>query len=103
MRFAKHLAVANIGCAALAPCRYMVSVHFAVLPNTAGVIVRTQRTKRTIRFIVCLCYVGLLRIHGFFRGLLKDTDFKQPGVSTAAQNVLKHARALFDGGITIQF
>ena len=51
VRFAEHLAVADVRCAAFAPRRYMVGIHFIILPYTLCVGVMSDGTQRAVGFL----------------------------------------------------
>lgn len=51
VRFAEHLAVADVRCAALAPYRHMVGVHFAFFVNPLGVGVISDGAQRAEGFL----------------------------------------------------
>ena len=49
VRFAKHLAVFDVCCAAFGPCRDMVGVHLVEFPDALCVRLVSNRAQRTVR------------------------------------------------------
>ena len=48
MRFAEHLTILDVGCAALAPRRHMVCVHILQIPNLAFRDIVANGTQRAV-------------------------------------------------------
>ena len=48
VRLAEHLAVLDVGSAALAPCRHVVGVHFREFPHSGGVSVVAEGAELAV-------------------------------------------------------
>ena len=76
MRLAQHLAVADVCAAALAPCCYVVGIHFVKFINPGANVIMTFGTFRTITDSLFSCFICLTSIHSLLHSLFKDTDIR---------------------------
>ena len=76
MSLAKHLAIAYIGCTALAPGRYVVGIHFLWLPDSMAVSLMTFCAIWTVADTLCFCLFGLFLIYFAHGGLIEQTDIQ---------------------------
>lgn len=91
VRLAEHLAVVNIGSAALAPGGHMVGVHVLKVPDSGVIGIMTDSAEGAVGLSLLLRCCRLLRIDGFLRGLIEDADVQQFRVLTTVQDVLVDA------------
>jgi hypothetical protein len=75
--FAEHLAILNVGCAALAPGAHVVGIHFGQLPDSGLIAVVTQCAEWAIGDSFLLRRLGLCSINRFFRGFVIGYYFHQ--------------------------
>ena len=76
MRLAEHFAVGTVGCATLAPCGYMVSVHFGELPELAALHASVRIPTRDVEGEVALFVLGSSgREHAVARHLGDGEEF----------------------------
>ena len=94
MCLAQHLAVFYICAAALAPCGYMVGIHFFQFPDAAGILVMTDGAVGAIANALGLCLIGLLLIYFAHGWLVEQTDIQELCILTATKHILKHASAI---------
>lgn len=66
MGFTEHFTIFYISRSALAPCSYMVGIHFRNFVNTGFVGIVTQSTERTIGNSLLLSGLGLSFIRNSF-------------------------------------
>ena len=73
---AKHLAVLNACCAAFAPCRDVVGIHFGELPHLLATCFMSDGTERAVACVVECSLSRLLLIDFTLGSLIKDADVK---------------------------
>ena len=92
MCLTKHLTIGNIGGTAMAPRRYMISVHFIQLINPFRIVVMADRAERTVRFVIFYRFSRLLIIFGLLSPLVKDSDIQKRRV---VFSTIQHDARLF--------
>ena len=71
MGFAKHLAVADVCGAALAPRGNVVGIHILEVPNFGMIGIVADSTQGAIGFAFLPCSGRLLGVHSFLGGFVK--------------------------------
>ena len=91
---AEHLAVLDVGSAALAPRRHVVGVHFREFPHAGGVSVVAEGAEQAVGCALCLRLLRLAGIDRALRGLVEHAHVQERRVLFAAEQVHVHAPAV---------
>ena len=87
---AEHCTIANISCATVAPCRYMVRIHFLQLVYSMSVIIIPQGAQGAIGDALGLSSRGLPIVNRPLCYIIKDANIEQFCIHTSAEDLFKY-------------
>lgn len=96
VRLAEHFAVGAVGCAALAPCGYVVGVHFGEFPDFVFVCVFRHGTVWAVGSSCRLSLGCLHRIDALLGSVIEHADIQKFFILFATQDIFENSLAVFD-------